>query len=79
MPEIEPCYGRPVNQRIIHDLVDELAIYAYEMTVSQADVPYAVQPGLRPAGSRKLSLYVDELTIDGDLVNPARISRSSPG
>jgi hypothetical protein len=29
----------PMNQKIVHDLVDELAIYAYRLRVSQADVP----------------------------------------
>lgn len=58
-----------MNQKYVHDLADELAIYAYELRVSQTDVPYVMQPGVRAAGTKKLSLYVDDLTIDGDLVN----------
>jgi hypothetical protein len=61
-----------MNQKIVHDLVNELAIYAYRLRVSQADVPYAIQPGARVASTKKLSLYVDDLTIDGDLVNPGQ-------
>ena len=61
--------AEPMNQKYVHDLADELAIYAYELRVSQADVPYVMQPGARAAGTKKLSLYVDDLTIDGDLVN----------
>ena len=56
----------------MHDLVGELAIYAYRLRISQADLPYAIQPGARVAGTKKVSLYVDDLTIDGDLVNPGQ-------
>ena len=61
-----------MNQKIVQELADEIAIYAYRLSVSQADLPYVAEPPARPASTKKFSLYADELTIVGDLINPGQ-------
>jgi hypothetical protein len=62
----------PMDRKIVLDSDDELVVYAYRMTVGQADLPYVVQSAARPESTKHVRLYVDDLTIDGNLVNPGR-------
>ena len=61
-----------MDRRFTTETADELAVWAYEMSVSQEDLPYIVQSGTRPGSTKSIALYVDDLTINSDLVNPGR-------
>ena len=52
---------------------DLMAIVGFDVTLSQAEVPYVITPGVPVAASETdLVVYGDTVTITGDLVNPGR-------
>lgn len=61
-----------MNQKITQILADAIAIYAYRLRLSQADLPYVVQQTARPASTKAFAAYADQLTIQGDLINPGQ-------
>lgn len=52
---------------------DLFAIVGFDVSLSQADLPYAIAPGVPVAASSSdVVVYGDTVTITGDLVNPGR-------
>jgi hypothetical protein len=61
-----------MNDKIVKDTIDELAIYGFDLEISQADLPYDSSVASRIPSEKAFTICADRLVVKGNLVNPGK-------
>lgn len=61
-----------MNDKIVKDTIDEVAIYGFDLEISQADLPYDASVANRQPSEKAFTICADRLVVKGNLLNPGR-------